>query len=73
MGLRFGSAPNEPDEEISERHRAMIQDWVDRNLTQDDIDRAKAEEVSGPRVEWIDVRGPIDWGAVELEIVEDAD
>ena len=74
MGLRFGSAPDEPDE-VSERHRAMMQDWLDRDLTQDDIERAKAEEVSGPRMEWIDfVNDPdLDGVELELELVEDTD
>lgn len=67
MGLRFGSAVDEPDEEMSEHHRAMIEGYLERNLTQEDIERAQAGERSGPALE------DTDWHEIRMDLDRDGE
>ncbi|BCN86333.1 hypothetical protein RE0356_49740 (plasmid) [Prescottella equi] len=62
MGMRFGSAADEPDEEVSEHHRVMIEDYVERNLTRDDIERATAGEpgLALKDTDWHEIRSGVD-------------
>ncbi len=60
--MKFGSAADEPTEEISEHHRAIIEDYLKRNLTRDDIERERAGE-PGPALEdtdWHEIRSGLD-------------
>ncbi|MET4614166.1 hypothetical protein ABIC28_005179 [Rhodococcus sp. PvR044] len=53
MGMRFGSPADEPYE-ISEHHRAMIEEYFERHGTPEDVERMNAEESMGPPPEDID-------------------
>ncbi|WP_458682629.1 hypothetical protein [Prescottella equi] len=62
MGMKFGSAADEPAEEILEHHRAMIEDYLERNLTRDDIERAKAGDpgLALEDTDWHEIRSGLD-------------
>ncbi|GEM_PF-4750238 len=63
MGMRFGSAADEPAEEVSGHHRAMIEDYLERNLTREDVERGNGGVGLGPALEdtdWHEIRSGVD-------------